>query len=377
MTLRFLSRAKRISRSILQNLGLAKTTSEEALAFRRMRLATQVALTSSQAKVGIVGCGTMGRDIARAVNMLDGWVVAAVHDRIPDASRKMREEISPTAKIYATLDDLLTHACEYDVLAIATTAPGHIPIVFAALDAGVRTILLEKPVATCLADVDELISVAGEPSITRIAVDHTRRWLPMGQGIKRLVSSGVIGKPCVAHFTFGRAGLAMIGTHYFDFARWIFDADFARLRSELDEIVRPSWRGSEFVDLSGRCEAYLSNGIRFTLDLSDSLRLQQAVYLIIGEHGRLEIDERLGRIRMVGAGGRIWEDQYLWQGALKLGVATALYELHAGKSPRCTLADGRASLEAVIACHLSAREGGRWVELPLEGKILEERFPFA
>jgi hypothetical protein len=41
------------------------------------------------------------------------------------------------------------------------------------------------------------------------------------------------------------------------------------------------------------------------------------------------------------------------------------------------VADGRAALEAAIACQLSAREGERWVTLPLKGGIYDEIFPFA
>lgn len=108
------------------------------------------------------------------------------------------------------------------------------------------------------------------------------------------------------------------------------------------------------------------------------LVMKHACLVIFGEGGRIEVDERLGRMRLVGHGGRIWEEGYLGgPSAFPLGVATALLELQEGREPRCTVADGRAALEAAIACQLSAREGGRWVTLPLKGDIYDEQFPFA
>jgi hypothetical protein len=89
------------------------------------------------------------------------------------------------------------------------------------------------------------------------------------------------------------------------------------------------------------------------------------------------VDERLGRVRLVGTGGRAWEAEYISPDVLELGVAAALNDLQGGSPPRATLADGRAALEAAIACQVSAREGGRWVDLPLTGEVSKERFAFA
>jgi predicted dehydrogenase len=169
----------------------------------------------------------------------------------------------------------------------------------------------------------------------------------------------------------------MIGTHLFDFSRWLFAADIVKLCAELDETIRPERRGSQFVDQSGRCQALLSNGVRLTFDLSDDLVLRQAFFVIFGEQGRIEVDERLGRVRLVGYGGRVWEEGYPGLNAIELGVSTALYELQTGQKSRCAPADGRAALEAAIACQVSARTGGQWIMFPLNGNVYNEKFPFA
>jgi predicted dehydrogenase len=192
-----------------------------------------------------------------------------------------------------------------------------------------------------------------------------------------LLRSGVIGKLVAIHATPGRGGVAMIGTHFFDFARWIVGSEFVKARAELDEVLRSSHRGSQFVDRSGRCEACFQNGVRLTVDLSDDIAPNHGYLLLVGEAGRIEIDEKLGRARLLGSGRRVWEREYVWPGLQAHGVAAALLNL-AGDGPlRCTLVDGKAALEVAIASNLSAREGGRWVDLPLTGPVRAEVFPFA
>jgi predicted dehydrogenase len=272
--------------------------------------------------------------------------------------------------------DVFSWANEFEVLAIATTAPSHVPLSLEAIRAGIRTILLEKPVSDCLKAADVLETEARKCGC-RIAVDHTRRWISAGDGIQRLIRSGVIGRLVAVYAIQGRGGMAMIGTHFFDYVRWIVGDEIARIRGEADDVVRIDHRGAQFVDRSGRAEAYFRNGVRFSLDLSDTIAVKQGLLIFVGEAGRIEVDERLGRVRLLGAGGRVWEREYVWPGAQSVGVGAALLQLAKGGPVQCTLADGKAALEAAIACNVSSRQGGAWVELPLVGTDRGEHFPFA
>lgn len=361
---------------VLRSAGLGVPLSREGLALARFKLDTAVRLAKAPGRLAIVGCGVMGQTIARSIKALDGWSITALYDKYPAAAQQLQRNLAPQAILYDTMEALFAASDQWDILVIATTAESHVPVAGAALDAGIRKIFLEKPVATSLAEADALIEKASQ-SGAQIAIDHTRRWVPSGQGLRRLIHSGAIGQVCSIHFTFGRAGFAMIGTHLFDFTRWLFEADIVKLHAELDEALRPSHRGAHFVDQSGRCQAQLANGVRVTVDLSDALALRQAFFVIFGEQGRIEVDERLGRVRLVGYGGRVWEEGYSSLNAIELGVATALYELQTGKKPRCTLTDGRAALEAAIGCQVSARTGGQWITFPLNGEVYHEKFPFA
>lgn len=370
------SHVRPVLKLLAERFGLISPLAKEMWALKTARLDVQARLTAGPGRVAIVGCGSQGRAIARATKLLANWSVAAICDQRPEALKSMQAEMTPEAASYNTLEALLSHASEWDVLAIATWAPTHVSIALSALEAGVNKIMVEKPLATGLADADTLIDAAAKAGTT-IAVDHIRRWNSAGEGLRRLIDSGVIGELRAINCVFGRSGFANIGTHLFDFVRWLAKADIVKIRAELEQNAGKSWLGDEFVDPSGRCEGRLSNGVRFTIDLSHDCPLQQNLILLVGEHGRLEVDERLCVLRLVGLGERVWEKTHVWPQTDQVGVASLILELHAGNTPRCTLKDGRAALEAAIACQLSAREEGRWITFPLNGEVCNEQFPFA
>ncbi len=135
--------------------------------------------------------------------------------------------------------------------------------------------------------------------------------------------------------------------------------------------------GMNFKDQSGYAEATLVNGIRVYADLSDALEIQQDSFVVYGTKGRLEVDQRMQVIRLVGGAGRIWEESYQWFESFENGLALSLLELVSGKTPRCSLLDAYKALEAVIAIHESKNQNEDWINLPLDGSIISKKFPFA
>lgn len=367
-------RLKKIIKPFAEQVGFYWPVYREKRALQKARMGVAVRLRARPGRLAILGCGAMGSTIARSVHHLPGWSVGPLFDMMREAAERLSRSF-PGSAVAEDERAFFDAARTADVLAIATTADTHLSSTLRAMELGVRTILLEKPVATSLADADAVIEAADRTG-ARVAVDHTRRWLPSGEGLRRLVG-GVLGPPRAIHFVYGRAGFAMIGTHLFDLARWLIGSDIAVLRAELDADAGVNKRGERFVDPPGYCEGRFVNGVRLTMDLSSDLHLRQRAFVVVCELGRLEVDERLGRVRLVGTGGRAWEAEYVSPDVLELGVAAALHELQSGSPPRATLADGRAALEAAIACQVSSREGGRWVDLPLAGDVCEERFAFA
>lgn len=370
------AKLKALLKQVLRRLKVLKEERNESLALKRFQLSVSNKLQSGEGRVYLVGCGTMGGQIAQAVRALDGWELPAVYDPREENALKIKNRWFPETDVKESLAALLSEIPADGILAIASTADSHVEIAKMALDLGIKKIFLEKPIGTSLSSARELWQNV-EAAQAVMLVDHIRRWVPSVEGVKRLINSGIIGQVHSLHYNFGRAGMAMIGTHLFDFVRWLFDGEILSVKAHLDHVERPSWRGSQFVDHSGRVELKMDKNIWITLDLSDNMPLQQDFFVIYGATGRLEVDQRNETIRMVATAGRTWEEHYAWHHMIQVGLSRALIEINNSKPARCGPQDGYKALEAAIACYHSHRNQNAWTDLPLNGTIVEEVFPFA
>lgn len=360
--------------AVARRAGIAGQRTAEPLTLWRARLAEQVAVTTD-VRVAFAGCGAQARNLAGAL-VTAGATVAAAFDQRPGVADAFLADHGGVGVAHESLSSLLEGSRDWSVLVIATTAASHVEITTAALEAGVDRILIEKPVATNVAEARALDEVARAKGAL-VAVDHTRRWLPSSQGLRRLAASGAIGEVRSINFMWGRNGFAMVGTHLFDLARLITGSDVAWVQCDLDPNLRVTWRGAEFVDQPGFATGAMTDGTRICVDLSSDLDTQQGYAVIVGATGRIEVDEMLGKVRMVGTGKRVWETDYGFRDCLAIGGAKAVVDLHEGKAPPCTIADGIAALEATVACQVSSAAGGSRVSLPLSDDEAGETYPFA
>lgn len=369
--------AKKVAKTAVPALRRGPSLGGEWLTLQKYRLSARAKSPEGRSgNVALVGCGVMGAYACRSISLLGGWEVSAVCDLDEAKATGLRDRAAPRAHIFTSFEEMIRSA-EFDLLVVATTAPSHAVLVSTALDLGARNILVEKPVSASLADADALIQKATSLGAT-VQVDHSRRWGYSVRGLRRLVQSGVIGNPAGAHFAYGRAGMAMIGTHLFDLSRFLFEAEFTRVSAKLDSGHEPNWRGSQFRDPSGRCDTEMEGGIRVSVDLSAKLGYQQRYLTIFGDEGRIEVDETHKTLTMIAAGGRRWESAYDWELQRLAALAEAILDTSKGNVKQgCSLADGRAALECCVGCHVSDRNGGGWISLPLTGEVRSEVFPFA
>src|SRR5689334_10328527 len=109
-------------------------------------------------RAAIVGAGRMGRRHMQAVRDA-GLALIGIADSNPAALEQAKSEGQlPDALLYQDSARMLaeTHA---ECLIVATTAPSHHELVMRAVDAGVRHILCEKPMAVSLEQCDEMIAL--------------------------------------------------------------------------------------------------------------------------------------------------------------------------------------------------------------------------
>ena len=136
----------------------------------------------------------MGREHLYALRSLgEGFEVACVCDIDPDkASRVAQEEQVPAWT--TSFDEMI--AMDLDILAICTPSNLHHAQALAALAAG-KHVILEKPAAGSLREIDELAAAADLSDKLLMPVFQQR----FGQGLQKLkylVDLGLAGKPILA-----------------------------------------------------------------------------------------------------------------------------------------------------------------------------------
>jgi predicted dehydrogenase len=101
--------------------------------------------------VGIVGCGAVASHHVPALRAARGTRLAAAFDLDADAAAATGAPVA---------DSLAALIAQVDLVAVCTPPEHHVGVAVAALQAG-RGVLVEKPLATTLADADRIVSAAG------------------------------------------------------------------------------------------------------------------------------------------------------------------------------------------------------------------------
>ena len=158
--------------------------------------------------VGIIGLGYWGPNLVRNFNALSTVNVSMVADL--DAERRDKIcKLYPNTVGVASGDDILNNP-EIDAVVLATPIKTHYNLAKKALEMG-KHVLVEKPLATSLAEAQELIDLAKEKGLA-LMVDHTFLYTGAVQKIKDLVQSGEIGE--LQYFDSTRVNLGLFNPNY-------------------------------------------------------------------------------------------------------------------------------------------------------------------
>ena len=80
-----------------------------------------------------------------------------------------------------------------DIVAVCVRGPDHFDVTSRVLDAGPRSVFLEKPPSTSLEQMDHVVAHAAAKSIP-ITVSYSRHWSPHVLWLEKLVKDGLIGE---------------------------------------------------------------------------------------------------------------------------------------------------------------------------------------
>lgn len=339
-------------------------------------------------RLGLIGCGnvTENRHLPALKSLSDPQVVAVADvdlERLNRVADKFRIE-----KRYADFRALLS---EPDVAAVAICAPTqfHVEMAIAALDAG-KHLLIEKPLALSLDEVDSLIKRAAQ-SPCKVMVGYNLRWHRLVRQAREMIQQGTLGplELAVATFTAGtryrrnisewkkRRGLGggvlmEFATHYFDLWHFLLD-------TEVEEVFATS-RSEQWDDVTGTVTARLANGVLATSFFSEFTSERNELH-VYGQAGSLHLSlyrfDGLEfvplftapgdiRIRLLGAARSLAQLPRAVLDFRRGGDCDAAFtaqwrhfakSIQEGTPLECTLEDGRRAVRVALAAAKSASTG--------------------
>jgi predicted dehydrogenase len=200
---------------------------------------------ADRVRVGVVGLGYWGPNIARNLNALEGCDLAWCCDA-DEASRAKYSGVYPDARFTADFDEMLGDE-SLDAVAITTPVPTHAALAEQALDAG-KHCFVEKPLTQDSASAERLVSLADERSLV-LMVGHLLCYHPGVRQLADLIESGDLGE--VYYLYSQRLNLGKLRAD--ENALWSLGAHDVSVLLELADGT-PS-------EVSARGEAYVRDGV--------------------------------------------------------------------------------------------------------------------
>lgn len=143
-------------------------------------------------QIAVVGAGVIGRTHIGALARTPGLRLSALVDPMPGAASLAKENGVP---FFASVEALIAAAPPGGII-IASPNETHLPIARACLNAGIP-VLLEKPPANSLAEVQDLVDTAARTRVP-VLVGHHRRHNPMIRAAHEAIHGGAIGDLVIA-----------------------------------------------------------------------------------------------------------------------------------------------------------------------------------
>ncbi|MDP6107633.1 MAG: Gfo/Idh/MocA family oxidoreductase, partial [Candidatus Brocadiia bacterium] len=149
--------------------------------------------------VGLIGCGTMGSRLTRAIEELDVGRVVAIWDTAKGPMDSFVDNLRPRGEKIAdefrgracsSLDDMLADA-EVEAIVVATPDFCHEEPVVAAAGAG-KHVFVEKPLTLTVAEARQAIAAASKAGIV-LMVGHHRRRQGATRRLREMLDKGELG----------------------------------------------------------------------------------------------------------------------------------------------------------------------------------------
>lgn len=140
--------------------------------------------------IGVVGCGYWGPNLVRNFRSIEECRVRMMCDISEERLRHLHR-LYPEIEGVTSFDEMLSRP-DIDAVAVATSVRHHFPMARRALEAG-KHVLIEKPMASSVAECEQLIHIATARGLT-LMVGHTFLYSSAVRKIKEIVDHHDIGE---------------------------------------------------------------------------------------------------------------------------------------------------------------------------------------
>ena len=200
---------------------------------------------SDAVRVGVVGLGYWGPNLARNFERLPGAELAWLCDGSPEALDRWGRAF-PDVRTAGDIDELLADE-SLDAVVVATPVPTHAPLALRVLEAG-KHCFVEKPLAQSVAEA-ERASEAAERAGRILMVGHLLEYHPGVVKLKEIADAGELGD---IHYIYGnRLNLGKLRAD--ENALWSLGAH--------DVSVVLALVGEEPCEVSAHGESYMRPGV--------------------------------------------------------------------------------------------------------------------
>lgn len=329
----------------------------------------------SKIRVGIVGAGPIGglgggsNSHAGGYTRIEKCKLVAIADINNDRLQQFGDEweILPEHR-YSTAQDMYEKA-NLDVVSVTTHNLYHHQPVIEAAEAKIKVIMVEKPLAISVEWGRKMVD-ACEKSGSRLITEHTRRFIPHYQKLRKMIDDGMIGKVRTIE-TNGARPLLHNGTHTVDYAFYWTDAEPKFVSGFLSDEPVPDPGGGGMIV----CE----DGVVIFVNCISTRLESEAWTMISGTEGRITFNEQRGLWQyapLIETPGESYGASYVWENIQDMPTDVNLDDYFYSatlESINCILEDresvstgrdGLITLEAITAMHISHHTGAI-VPLPL------------
>ena len=257
-------------------------------------------------KVGIIGCGGIAREHARAYGKISNMKVISGAELDPDRRENFARDFGLQSS-YKDYQEMLEKE-SLDIVSVCTWPKTHSDAVCKAAQSGCKGIMCEKPMTTNLSEADRMLKACRENNV-RLAIGHHHRFDPQLVKAKELINNKAVGDVLLL---WGHCSLDLMnnGSHVVDMINFLNnDQEAEWVMGQID--TRNKHKGyanhpDMYAEDMAMGRVCYKNGVRATVELGE-FAPQNWQFHAIGTDGIIDVNLPDGTpIRLMSAKTNGW-----------------------------------------------------------------------